>query len=300
MGIKRSDGRVATRNYIGILSSVNCSATAARAIADHFSRQNQPGGAGRFPERRRRGRPHPRHRLRHGHRGRRACRSWSARWPATPPTPTSGACWWSGLGCEANQINAWLAHSSLREGETLKVFNIQDTGGTRKTVRKGHRADRGNAAAGQRRAARALQRRAHHDRPAVRRLRRLLGHQRQSGAGRGGGPAGGAWRHGHPVGDARDLRRRAPADAAGDAARSRREADRAHPLVGALHQGQRGRDEQQSLARQQGRRPHHHPGEVAGRGGQGRHHQSAGGLRIRRAGDASTASSTWTPPATTR
>jgi altronate hydrolase len=42
-----------------------------------------------------------------------------------------------GLGCEANQINAWLAHSSLREGETLQVFNIQDTGGTRKTVEKG-------------------------------------------------------------------------------------------------------------------------------------------------------------------
>jgi altronate hydrolase len=39
-----------------------------------------------------------------------------------------------GLGCEANQINAWLAHSSLREGETLQVFNIQDTGGTRRTV----------------------------------------------------------------------------------------------------------------------------------------------------------------------
>ena len=42
MGIKRPDGRVATRNYIGVLSSVNCSATAARAIADHFSRRNNP------------------------------------------------------------------------------------------------------------------------------------------------------------------------------------------------------------------------------------------------------------------
>ena len=41
-GIKRADGRVATRNYIGILSSVNCSATAARAIADHFSRRSNP------------------------------------------------------------------------------------------------------------------------------------------------------------------------------------------------------------------------------------------------------------------
>src|SRR5512143_2735581 len=37
-GIVRDDGRVATRNYIGVLTSVNCSATAARAIADHFRR----------------------------------------------------------------------------------------------------------------------------------------------------------------------------------------------------------------------------------------------------------------------
>ena len=42
-----------------------------------------------------------------------------------------------GLGCEANQINAWLAHSSLREGDTLRVFNIQDSGGTRQTVERG-------------------------------------------------------------------------------------------------------------------------------------------------------------------
>src|SRR5215471_8870184 len=35
-GIVREDGRVATRNYIGILSTVNCSATVARGIADHF------------------------------------------------------------------------------------------------------------------------------------------------------------------------------------------------------------------------------------------------------------------------
>ncbi|HCN2051062.1 TPA: UxaA family hydrolase, partial [Escherichia coli] len=36
MGIRRKDGRVATRNYIGVLSSVNCSATVVRAIEDHF------------------------------------------------------------------------------------------------------------------------------------------------------------------------------------------------------------------------------------------------------------------------
>jgi altronate hydrolase len=50
MGIARPDGRVATRNYIGVLSSVNCSATVARAIADHFSRQNRPEALADFPQ----------------------------------------------------------------------------------------------------------------------------------------------------------------------------------------------------------------------------------------------------------
>jgi altronate hydrolase len=36
MGIRRADGRVATRNYIGVISSVNCSATAAKMISDHY------------------------------------------------------------------------------------------------------------------------------------------------------------------------------------------------------------------------------------------------------------------------
>src|SRR5579871_6778279 len=35
-GIVRADGRVATRNYLGVLTTVNCSATAARFIADQF------------------------------------------------------------------------------------------------------------------------------------------------------------------------------------------------------------------------------------------------------------------------
>ena len=36
-GIVRADGSVATRNYIGILSTVNCSATVVRKIADWFT-----------------------------------------------------------------------------------------------------------------------------------------------------------------------------------------------------------------------------------------------------------------------
>src|SRR5262249_50878774 len=35
-GIVRHDGTVATRNFIGVLTTVNCSATVARMISDHF------------------------------------------------------------------------------------------------------------------------------------------------------------------------------------------------------------------------------------------------------------------------
>ncbi|HTO85023.1 MAG TPA: UxaA family hydrolase, partial [Methylomirabilota bacterium] len=35
-GILRADGSVATRNYIGVLTTVNCSATVARLISDQF------------------------------------------------------------------------------------------------------------------------------------------------------------------------------------------------------------------------------------------------------------------------
>ena len=37
MGYRRENGKVGTRNYIAIVTSVNCSATAARRIADHFT-----------------------------------------------------------------------------------------------------------------------------------------------------------------------------------------------------------------------------------------------------------------------
>ena len=36
-GIVRHDGRVATRNYVGVITTVNCSATVARRIAAHFT-----------------------------------------------------------------------------------------------------------------------------------------------------------------------------------------------------------------------------------------------------------------------
>ena len=136
MGIKRSDGRVATRNYIGILSSVNCSATAARAIADHFSKLNNPAALKDFPN------VDGVVALTHGT----GCGmdSEGLGLQLLQRTLTGYATHANfagvlvvGLGCESNQIKAWLAQGSLREGETLRVFNIQDTGGTAKTVAKG-------------------------------------------------------------------------------------------------------------------------------------------------------------------
>ena len=136
MGIKRADGRVATRNYIGILSSVNCSATAARAIADHFSKLNNPTALKDFPN------VDGVVALTHGT----GCGmdSEGLGLQLLQRTLTGYATHANfagvlvvGLGCESNQIKAWLAQGSLREGETLRVFNIQDAGGTAKTVAKG-------------------------------------------------------------------------------------------------------------------------------------------------------------------
>lgn len=135
-GIVRADGRVATRNYIGILSSVNCSATAARAIADHFSRQINPQALADFPN------VDGVVALTHGTGCGMATEGLGMQ--VLERTLTGYATHANfagvmvvGLGCESNQISAWLAHGGLREGENLRVFNIQDTGGTRKTVEHG-------------------------------------------------------------------------------------------------------------------------------------------------------------------
>ena len=100
-GFRRGNGKAGTRNYIGILTSVNCSASVARFMAEAV---NRSGILARLPQRRRR-------RLRSctapaaGWPARaRATRRWSARNGATPAIPTSPPRWSSGLGCEVFQI----------------------------------------------------------------------------------------------------------------------------------------------------------------------------------------------------
>jgi altronate hydrolase len=135
-GIVRADGRVATRNYIGILSSVNCSATAARAIADHFSKLTNPAALADFPN------VDGVVALTHGtgcgmDTGGTGMQLLERTLAGYATHANFAGAVVVGLGCEANQLQTWLAHSGLQEGSSLHTFNIQDTGGTAKTVAKG-------------------------------------------------------------------------------------------------------------------------------------------------------------------
>lgn len=135
-GIVRADGRIATRNYIGILTSVNCSATVARAIADHFRRDTHPDALADFPN------VDGVVALTHGV----GC--------AVDPEgeglallqrtlggyavhPNFAGVLVIGLGCETNQIARLLETQGLTEAPSLQTFNIQETGGTAKTIAHG-------------------------------------------------------------------------------------------------------------------------------------------------------------------
>ncbi|MEM5384830.1 altronate dehydratase family protein [Paraburkholderia phymatum] len=135
-GIVRSDGRVATRNYIGILTSVNCSATAARAIADHFRRDINPQALADYPN------VDGVVALTHGQ----GC-AVDANGEALDVLrrtiggyarhPNFAAVLIVGLGCETNQIDGLMQGQGLQGGASLKTLTIQSSGGTARTVAAG-------------------------------------------------------------------------------------------------------------------------------------------------------------------
>lgn len=132
MGIKRADGRVATRNYIGLLSTVNCSATVCKLISDHFrgdALKDYPNvdgvvaithsvGCGMDV---------------HGE-GMTLLRRTLAGYARHVNFHSVLVI---GLGCEANQISSFKAAEGLDDGPKLHSFNMQDVGGTGKAVAKG-------------------------------------------------------------------------------------------------------------------------------------------------------------------
>lgn len=136
MGILRADGRVATRNYIGILTSVNCSATVARAIADYFRRDIHPEALADYPN------VDGVVALTHGvgcavDPAGEALAMLQRTLGGYAVHPNFAAVLMIGLGCETNQIPDLLAAQGLTSGETLRTFTIQATGGTTKTIANG-------------------------------------------------------------------------------------------------------------------------------------------------------------------
>jgi len=131
LGIRRSDGRIATRNYIGILTSVNCSATVARMIARHFD-----GRLGDYPNVD--GVVALTHKTGCGMASEgegmdllRRTMAGYARHPNFFATQVVG------LGCEANQVASLLSAHRLQRSDTMAAFTIQEKGGTAKAVREG-------------------------------------------------------------------------------------------------------------------------------------------------------------------
>ena len=137
MGIVRPDGRVATRNYIGLLSTVNCSATVVRAIADHFRTDVEGRGAlADYPN------IDGVVALAHGT----GCGMASNGEPIDVLRRVMGGyarhanfagILVIGLGCESNQISSLLGAQNLKENDLLRTFSIQDSGGTRKAIAQG-------------------------------------------------------------------------------------------------------------------------------------------------------------------
>ena len=136
-GIVRDDGRVATRNYIGILATVNCSATVVRRIADWFTPERlaeypNVDGVVAFS-----------HALGCGMEMtgepmallRRTMSGYARH-------PNLAAALIVGLGCERNQLQGLLDQEQLQTGPRLHTFTMQETGGTRKTIEAGVEAVR--------------------------------------------------------------------------------------------------------------------------------------------------------------
>jgi altronate hydrolase len=132
-GIVRPDGRVATRNYLGILTSVNCSATAARLLARDLVSSgivdDYPGVDGIVA-------------LTHGtgcgmdHEGvglatlRRTLSGYARH-------PNFAGIVLLGLGCEANQVQELAAEWDVPDSTPVQVLTIQGSGGTRQAVAAG-------------------------------------------------------------------------------------------------------------------------------------------------------------------
>ncbi|MEM5390035.1 altronate dehydratase family protein [Paraburkholderia phymatum] len=129
-GIRRADGRVATRNYIGVVSTVNCSATVTKLVTQHFS---APGALDAWPNVD--GIVPLTHSfgccIDHNGEGIQQLRRTIGGYVRHPNFAGVVVI---GLGCEANQMGAMFVAEGVETGETVVPLVIQEQGGTQKTV----------------------------------------------------------------------------------------------------------------------------------------------------------------------
>lgn len=131
-GYVRADGRIGTRNYIAVLSSVNCSATVAHRIASHFNEQvladfTNVDGVAAFTH----GTGCGMDAAGEGFANLQRVLSGYAR------HPNVGGVLIVGLGCETSQIAETLKAHKLSNGPLLRTMNIQTSGGHVKTIAQG-------------------------------------------------------------------------------------------------------------------------------------------------------------------
>ncbi len=132
-GYRRANGKVGTRNYIGILTTVNCSATVAKAIAQHFTCSGELKNY-----------PHIDGVVAFTHETGCGMRSDGEGYEALRRTfngyarhPNFGGVMMVGLGCETMQVQRVMEESGLANSATFCAFTIQDEGGTRASIEKG-------------------------------------------------------------------------------------------------------------------------------------------------------------------
>ena len=132
-GYRRKNGKVGTRNYIGIMTSVNCSATVAAHIAREVERSGMlndyPNIDGIIALTQDNG-------CVIDYRGVIFDTFKRAAW-GYATNPNMGGVVMVGLGCEGFQIPRFKDAYRVEENELFRTMTIQETGGTRKTVERG-------------------------------------------------------------------------------------------------------------------------------------------------------------------
>ena len=134
-GFVRAGGGVGTRNFIGILSSVNCSATVIKRIAAHFTAERMAAfpnvdGVVAFAQTSGCGMSSP---SEHFDVLRRTLAGYARH-------PNLAGVLIVGLGCERNQVDALVESQGLSEGRLMRTLVMQEVGGTRVTIEAGIRA----------------------------------------------------------------------------------------------------------------------------------------------------------------